>query len=173
MWKHVIFSSFFRECVTLLNSAIDFVKNVQPKKLLNVPGKLRKEVSMEEIIQLTDELAQSYDRHGNRLEPLKSALDLHKERFAQRLERSTADRTRRQEEAWARLDRVPSPVLEHPKIKRYYIYFWKNESENITNLPLLYRGLLKSIHKKLICSNDPAEVLEVWSLFTTQYLRWW
>ena len=120
--KNLIFQLSFRECVTLLNSAIDFVKNVQPKKLLNVPGKLRKEVSMEEIIQLTDELAQSYDRHGNRLEPLKSALDLHKERFAQRLERSTADRTRRQEEAWARLDRVPSPILEHPKIKRYYIF---------------------------------------------------
>ena len=53
-----------------------------------------------------------------RLEPLKSALDLHRERFAQRLERSTADRTRRQEEAWARLDRCPSPIYEHPKIKR-------------------------------------------------------
>ena len=64
-------------------------------------------------------LAQSYDRHGNRLEPLKSALDLHREKFAQRLERSTADRTRRQEEAWARLDRCPSPIYEHPKMKRY------------------------------------------------------
>ena len=49
---------------------------------------------------------------------MKSALDLHRERFAQRLERSTADRTRRQEEAWARLDRCPSPICEHPKIKR-------------------------------------------------------
>ena len=49
---------------------------------------------------------------------MKSALDLHRERFAQRLERSTADRTRRQEEAWARLDRCPSPIYEHPKIKR-------------------------------------------------------
>jgi len=103
-------------------------------------GKLKREVSMEEIIQLTDELSQSFDRHGNRLEPLKSALDLHRERFAQRLERSTADRTRRQEEAWARLDRCPSPIYEHPKIKR---------------------GLLKTIHNKLICSNDPEEVLEV------------
>ena len=46
----------FSECVTLLNSAIDFVKNVQPKKLLPVSGKLKREVSMEEIIQLTDEL---------------------------------------------------------------------------------------------------------------------
>ena len=58
-----------------------------------------------------------------RLEPLKSALDLHREKFAQRLERSTADRTRRQEEAWARLDRCPSPIYEHPKIKRYVVYF--------------------------------------------------
>ena len=47
---------YFSECVTLLNSAIDFVKNVQPKKLLPVSGKLKREVSMEEIIQLTDEL---------------------------------------------------------------------------------------------------------------------
>ena len=47
---------YYSECVTLLNSAIDFVKNVQPKKLLPVSGKLKREVSMEEIIQLTDEL---------------------------------------------------------------------------------------------------------------------
>ena len=105
--------------MTLMSSAIDFVKNVQPKKLLSAPHGLRREISMEEIIQLTDELAQSHDRHGHRLEPLKSALELHRERFAQRLERSTADRTRRQEEAWARLDRCPSPISEHPKIKRY------------------------------------------------------
>ena len=76
---------------------------------------------MEEIIQLTDELSQSYDRHGHRLEPLKSALELHRERFAQRLERSTADRTRRQEEAWARLDRCPSPINEVPRRKRYKV----------------------------------------------------
>jgi hypothetical protein len=97
---------------------VDFVRNVQPQKLLPVSGKLKREISMEEIIQLTDELAQSYDRRGNRLEPFKSALDLHRERFAQRLERSTADRTRRQEEAWARLDRCPSPILEHPSSQR-------------------------------------------------------
>jgi len=121
------------ECVTLMSSAIDFVKNVQPKKLLSAPHGLRREISMEEIIQLTDELAQSHDRHGHRLEPLKSALELHRERFAQRLERSTADRTRRQEEAWARLDRCPSPISEHPKIKR---------------------GLIATIHQKLICSQD-------------------
>ena len=60
------FKLFFSECVTLLNSAIDFVKNVQPKKLLPMSGKLKREVSMEEIIQLTDELSQSFDRHGNR-----------------------------------------------------------------------------------------------------------
>ncbi len=100
-----------------MSNACDFVKNVQPKKLLPVSGKLKREVSMEEIIQLTDELAQSFDRHGHRLEPLKSALDLHRERFAQRLERSTAERTRRQEEAWARLDRCPSPISEHPTRK--------------------------------------------------------
>ena len=127
-----------------MSSAIDFVKNVQPKKLLSAPHGLRREISMEEIIQLTDELAQSHDRHGHRLEPLKSALELHRERFAQRLERSTADRTRRQEEAWARLDRCPSPISEHPKIKRYgsfqdsikYIII-------IRNFPLWYEIHLK------------------------------
>ena len=126
------------ESVTLINSAVDFVKNVQPKKLLPSSGRLKREVSMEEIIQLTDELSQSFDRRGNRLEPLKSALELHRERFAQRLERSTADRTRRQEEAWARLDRCPSPINEHPNRKR---------------------GLLATIHHKLICSKD--DVVEV------------
>jgi hypothetical protein len=60
-------------------------------------------------LQLTDEVQQVYDRHGHRLEPLRSALDLHRERFALKLERSSADRTRRQEEAWARLDRCPTP----------------------------------------------------------------
>ena len=62
----MISNFFFSECVTLLNSAIDFVKNVQPKKLLPMSGKLKREVSMEEIIELTDELSQSFDRHGNR-----------------------------------------------------------------------------------------------------------
>ena len=61
-------------------------------------------------LQLTSELEQSYDRRGTRVEPFRSALEMHRERFAQRLEKSTADRTKRQEEAWARLDRVPSPV---------------------------------------------------------------
>ena len=46
------------------------------------------------LLQLTDELEQSFDRRGRRLEPIKSALDLHRERFAQRMESSTADRTR-------------------------------------------------------------------------------
>ena len=59
--------------------------------------------------KLTSELEQSYDRRGARVEPFRSALEMHRERFAQRLEQSTADRTRRQEEAWAQLDRVPSP----------------------------------------------------------------
>lgn len=104
--------------MTLLSNAVDFVKNIQPKKLLPTSGKLKREVSMEEIIQLTDELSQSYDRHGNRLEPLKSALDLHRERFAQKLERSTADRTRRQEEAWARLDQCLPPINEQPRRKQ-------------------------------------------------------
>ena len=44
--------------------------------------------------QLTDELQQSYDRRGNRLGPFKSALEMHREKFALRLERSSEDRTR-------------------------------------------------------------------------------
>ena len=67
---------------------------------------------------MTSELEQSYDRRGARVEPFRSALEMHRERFAQRLEQSTADRTRRQEEAWAQLDRVPSP--EPATINRGY-----------------------------------------------------
>ena len=52
------------------------------------------------------------------MEPFRSALEMHRERFAQRLEQSTADRTKRQEEAWAQLDRVPSP--EPTSINRGY-----------------------------------------------------
>ena len=49
--------------------------------------------------QLTDELQQSYDRRGNRLGPFKSALEMHREKFALRLERSSEDRTRYTEQA--------------------------------------------------------------------------
>lgn len=95
-----------------MSSAADLIRNIQPKKLLPSSGKLKREVSMEEIIQLTDEVQQNFDRQGNRVEPLKSALDLHRERFAQCLEKSSADRTRRQEEAWARLDRCATPEVQ-------------------------------------------------------------
>ena len=43
---------FSSEVVSLVNSATDFVKNIQPKKLLPSSGKLKREVSMEEIIQV-------------------------------------------------------------------------------------------------------------------------
>ena len=43
-----------RECLSLLSSAVDFVKNVQPKNLLPSSGKLKREVSMEEIIQVVE-----------------------------------------------------------------------------------------------------------------------
>ena len=73
------------------------------------------------LLQLTDELQQSFDRRGNRLGPIRSALDLHREKFALRLEKSSADRTRKQEEAWARIDECPSPSpsIAKPR-KRYY-----------------------------------------------------
>ena len=45
-------ASFSSEVVSLVNSATDFVKNIQPKKLLPSSGKLKREVSMEEIIQV-------------------------------------------------------------------------------------------------------------------------
>ena len=45
--------AFYSEVVSLVNSATDFVKNIQPKKLLPSSGKLKREVSMEEIIQVT------------------------------------------------------------------------------------------------------------------------
>ena len=68
-------------------------------------------------------MERSYDRRGTRVEPFRSALEMHRERFAQRLEKSTADRTKRQEEAWARLDRVSSPdsvnIERRGKFKRY------------------------------------------------------
>ena len=44
--------AFYSEVVSLVNSATDFVKNIQPKKLLPSSGKLKREVSMEEIIQV-------------------------------------------------------------------------------------------------------------------------
>lgn len=43
----------FSEKVTLMSSATDIVKNIQPRKLLPPSGKLKREASMEEIIQVT------------------------------------------------------------------------------------------------------------------------
>lgn len=125
------------EVVKLVSSAAELVHNIQPKTLQPSNGKLKREVSMEEIIQLTDELSNSFDRRGKRLEPLKSALDLHRERFTQRLEQSTEDRLKKQEAAWARLDRCPTPNTNNQPNGRFR------------------RGLLASIHTKLICSTDP------------------
>ena len=100
---------------------------------------------MEEIIQLTDEVQQNYDRRGKRLEPMRSTLDLHRERFARRLEQSSADRAKRQEEeAWARLDRCPTPPAAQSEPGGRF-----------------RRGILASIHTKLICSStEPVEVIE-------------
>ena len=38
--------------VTLVSSAAELVHNIQPKKLMPSSGKLKREVSMEEIIQV-------------------------------------------------------------------------------------------------------------------------
>ncbi len=40
------------EVVSLINSAADFVRNIQPRKLLPSSGKLKREISMEEVIQV-------------------------------------------------------------------------------------------------------------------------
>ena len=85
--------------------------------LTQIKGKAMKS-NLHVPLQLTDELQQSHDRHGNRIEPLKSALHLHRERFAQRLEQNADETRRKQEEAWARLDRCPTPIAEHGRVKR-------------------------------------------------------
>lgn len=103
-------------------------------------------------LQLTDELEQSFDRRGNRLEPLKSALDLHREKFAQRLEKSSADRQKKKEEAWARMDRALTPVPEATSTA--------TTTTRRNRRRIIRRGLLASIHSKLICSTDPVKVME-------------
>ena len=53
-------SFFCREVVSLMSSAADFVRNIQPKKLLPPSGKLKREVSMEEIIQVRFLIHEAY-----------------------------------------------------------------------------------------------------------------
>ncbi|XP_040579519.1 uncharacterized protein [Lepeophtheirus salmonis] len=127
------------ECVKLIQSAVDLLRNVQPEKLPPTSGKLKRDVSMEEIIQLADEFEQSFDRQGNRLEPVKSALDMHREKFTLRLELSSEEKNRKQEEAWALLDRCRSPLNESGRFKR---------------------GFLARVHDKLICSTDSVEIVD-------------
>lgn len=74
------------------------------------------------LSQLTDEVQQNFDRHGNRVEPLRSALDRHRERFAHKLELSTQERCKRQEEAWAKIDRCYTPVQPEGRIKRHVLW---------------------------------------------------
>ncbi|QQP34563.1 Ankyrin repeat domaincontaining protein 27like, partial [Caligus rogercresseyi] len=100
-----------------MQSAVDLLRTLQPDKLPPASGKLKRDVSMEEIIQLADEFQQSFDRQGNRLEPVKSALDMHREKFTLRLELSAEEKNRRQEEAWALLDRCRSPLSDSGKFK--------------------------------------------------------
>ena len=51
---------YLSEVVSLMSSAADFVRNIQPKKLLPASGKLKREVSMEEIIQVKKILFENF-----------------------------------------------------------------------------------------------------------------
>ena len=42
----------FSDSVTLMSTAVDLVRNIEPERLLPASGKLKREVSMEEIIQV-------------------------------------------------------------------------------------------------------------------------
>ena len=78
---------------------------------------------------LTDELEQRYDRHGNQTSntPL-STLDIHKEKLASRLEKSSMEMTRYQEEAWAKLNTCAAPLPQTSG-----------------------RKILRTLHAKLLC----------------------
>ena len=43
----------FSDSVTLMSAAADLVRNIEPDRLLPPSGKLKREVSMEEIIQVS------------------------------------------------------------------------------------------------------------------------
>merc|ERR1719347_1882392 len=81
------------------------------KSLRPPSAKMKREYSLEDLIGLTDELEQRYDRHGNQTSntPL-STLDIHKEKLASRLEKSSMEMTRYQEEAWAKLNTCAAPL---------------------------------------------------------------
>ena len=96
-------------------------------------ARMKRELSLEELISLTDEMEQRYDRHGEvRDADMKlSTVDIFREKLARRLELSSQEMTRHQEEAWAKLDSGPST----------------SSSTNQRS-----RNFLQNIQSKLICS---------------------
>ena len=49
----IVYCFLFSDSVTLLSSAVDFIRNFQPtKQLMPSSGKLKREISMEEIFQV-------------------------------------------------------------------------------------------------------------------------
>ena len=93
----------------------------------------------EELISLTDEMEQRYDRHGEvrdadiRL----TTTDIFREKLARRLELSSQEMTRHQEEAWAKLDSEPS-----------------TSTSSSTNQTQRSRNFLQNLQSKLICSSS-------------------
>ena len=91
---------------------------------------MKRELSLEELISLTDEMEQRYDRHGEvRDADIKlTSLDILREKLARRLELSSQEMTRHQEEAWAQLESRPSTTSS------------------------TRRNFLRSLQSRLICS---------------------
>ena len=94
-------------------------------------SRMKRELSLDELISLTDEMEQRYDRHGvvRDTEARLTTRDIFREKLARRLELSSEEMTRHQEEAWARLDTASPPASTRRT-----------------------RSFLQNIQSKLICS---------------------
>ena len=121
-----------------LENAMKLLETPAMKTLRPPSSKMKREYSLEDIIGLTDELEQRYDRHGQPMDnaPL-STIDIHKEKLASRLEMSSKEMTKHQEEAWAKLDTCAPPL--------------PNNSG---------RSILRTLHSKLLCSSKSTSVVE-------------
>ena len=103
-------------------------------------ARMKRELSLEELISLTDEMEQRYDRHGEvRDADMKlSTVDIFREKLARRLELSSQEMTRHQEEAWAKLDSEPSASSSSTHTRS--------------------RNFLENLQSKLICSSGSNKV---------------
>ena len=121
-----------------LEKAIEILEAPAMTALRPPSGKMKREYSLEDLIGLTDELEQRYDRQGKPTTstPL-TTLDIHKEKLANRLEMSSKEMTKHQEEAWAKLDMCRPPLARSSG-----------------------QRLLQTLHEKLLCSSKVSKVLE-------------